>query len=336
MKRILKLAAVIGMVMALVLAIVVPVSATVANPTTITIPSVRVFENVYTAGDMLFIVETNPAYSVAPTPPPTSTFTVQIMDPTGATVLASRPLDYYNHYFSAIYLTAAQVASSSFATAYANGTAYQIWLTGNPVYFSPLTLNTNYCVYTLSSAQYVVGTLGATGTTPVLLQAWCIQLANSCAPGAWLDTSGLLNSTGGPVFLTEIPALGSVCPNLFETSASYPGYVTGTVSKTEETALTARQGTRLQTAMTNLGIWMGMGPTLGGPILETVSIAILCFMVAGGLFVATGSSAISVVVGVIPTIFAGNMIGLLPLTLTFVLGFLVVLTFGITFILSHL
>jgi hypothetical protein len=323
---------VLSLVLVLVLAVVLvfpalPVGATVANPDSISLPSVAVFDNVYVTGDQLFVIETDPAYASVPTLPASSTFFVAIMDPTGVTVEATRTLDYYNHYFSAIYLTPLQALPW--------GLAYRIVLSGNPAYFASLTPGVNQIIYTLSSAQWIDGTLGSTGSTPYLLQSWCIRLATACNPG-WLDANSMLNATGTVIFLTEIQALGSVCPGLFEVSASSPGFTPGTASKTEEQALTARQGPRLQKAMTDLGVWMGMGPTLGGPILETVCIAILCFMVAGGVFVGTGSTAMAVVVGVIPTIFAGNMIGLLPLTLTFVLAFLVVLTFGITFILSHM
>ena len=72
-----------------------------------------------------------------------------------------------------------------------------------------------------------------------------------------------------------------------------------------------------------------------GSLFSLISVMVVFFILAGAIFVATGSTSIALLAG-LPFIFAANLIGLMPLVVTFVAAFLIILTFGVTFILEHL
>ena len=301
----------------------------IEDPDSISIESVKVYEGLWESGDMLFLVEYKIMYGSNPDEDPQDTFLLGVW--AGAVKGPDRPLDYYYHNFTSVYLTAAQVATFG----YTFEDELKVRVAGNPAYFPVLTEGVNMDTATLSAGNWVNG--GDLETTRTYLAAWCIILAK-VFEASWditLLTSGdKLNSTGMLKFKEAIPGLDSICPEIFQVYATFPEYDDPAYTPTYEVTLLGRMGPRLEVALNGLGQWLTGKPDMGG-LVGGVGLAILFFVLAGRIFVATGSVPTSVVVS-IPFLFVGNLIGVLSLTITFVAAFLVLVTFAITFILGRM
>ena len=134
-------------------------------------------------------------------------------------------------------------------------------------------------------------------------------------------------------FEEAIPGLQTACPDIFQISASYPDEPAAAGNATFQATLTGQMGDRLSGVLENFGSWIfgkeSMGIFVGG-----IGLAILFFILAGRIFVATGSVPGAIAIS-IPFLFVGNLIGVLPLVITFIAAFLCVLTFGVLFILGR-
>lgn len=301
----------------------------IVDPDLISIESVRVYEGLWETGDMLFLVEYKDMYAVDPDEDPQDTFLLGVWD--GAVKGPDRPLDYYQHNFTSVYMTAAQVA----AFGYTFGDELKVRVAGNPVFFPSLVEGTNMKTVTLSGGNWLNG--GSLETTREYLAAWCIVLAG-VLEDSWsitlLTSSDRLNATGMSKFKEAIPGLDSICPDIFQVYSTFPEYDDPAYTPTYETTLLGRMGPRLEAVLDGLGQWIVGKPDMGG-LVGGVGLAILFFVLAGRVFVATGSVPTAVVVS-IPFLFVGNIIGVLSLTITFIAAFLVMVTFSVTFILGRL
>lgn len=309
------------------LLLVTPVYA-IANPDSISVESVKAYVGVWEAGDMLFVVEHRVMYTTEPTEDPSDAFLVGVWK---STVKGpDRPIIDYQHNFLSIYLTLAQVTSFG----YVINDELKIRVMGNPSLFGTLTEGVNMRTYTLSAGNWLQGS--SMTQTRQYLADWSIILAKVFEV-SWtvtlLTSADKLNTTGKMIFEEAIPGLQSICPSIFQVSASYPEMPAAPGAKTFEATLKARAGTRLTTALEDLGEWItgksGMGVLIGG-----LGVGLLYFILAGRIFISTGSVPIAVAVS-IPFLFVGNLVGILPLTVTFIAAFLVVVTFGLTFILGR-
>lgn len=302
----------------------------IGNPTgNMTIESVRVYEGLWETGDMLFVVEYQVEYAPDPEEDPQDTFLVGSWNATGAKG-PDRPLDYYQHNFTSIYLTDNQ--SDNFTYVFED--ELKVRVMGNPAYFPVLTEGVNMATVTLATGHWV--NEGSLEDTRLYLADWCLTLAGvfEASWGLPLLTSGnKLNSTGMVKFKEAIPGLDGICPQIFQVATSYPEYEEPTYVKTYEETLVGRAGERLELALENLGVWITGKQDMGG-LIGGVGLAILFFVLAGRIFIATGSVPTAIAVS-IPFLFVGNLIGVLPLSVTFVAAFLVVVTFSITFILGR-
>ena len=317
---------------ALLLALVaLPLSSVLAisDPDSISINSVKAYEGLWEEGDMLFIVEYEVMYGVDPDEDPEDTFLVGLWD--GTVKGPDRALAYYQHNFTSIYLTAAQVTSFG----YELNDELKVRVTGNPSAFPVLTEGVNMKTTTLTSGHWNKGV--DMDETREFLSTWCIIIAETLED-SWeiplLTTGGRLNTTGMVKFKEAIPGLDSICPDIFQVATSYPDYEDPEYDPTYEEDLLDRAGTKLTTALEGLGLWI-TGKSDTGLLIGGVGLAILFFVLAGRIFIATGSVPTSIAVS-LPFLFAGNLIGILPLTITFVAAFLVAVLFGITFVLGRL
>ena len=312
----------------LVLATATPVLA-IANPDSIAINSVRAYEGLWEAGDMLFVVEYEVMYDPDPEEDPQDTFLAGIWD--GAVKGPDRPLDYYQHNFTSIYLTAAEATSFG----YEINDELKVRVTGNPSYFPTLVEGTNMSTVTMTAGHWLGG--GTLQETRDYLANWCIVLAG-VLEDSWdiplLSSADKLNSAGRLKFLEAIPGLDGICPDIFLVSASYPGYEEPDYDPAYEEDLKGRVGAKLLSILDNLGKWVTGKENLGS-LVGGVGLAVLFFILAGRIFIATGSVPTAIVVS-LPFLFAGNLIGILPLSITFIAAFLVSVMFAITFILGRL
>jgi len=306
----------------------IPVYA-VADPDSIGIESVRVYEGLWEAGDMLFVVEYKVMYSSEPSESAENTFLVGVWD--GAVKGPDRPLNFYQHNIISIYLTAAEVGIFG----YTYGDELKVRVMGNPTYFPVLTEDVNMDTFTLAASFWVnEGSLAATRT---FLAYWCVALAEVLEI-SWgiplLTTGDRLNTAGMIAFQDAIPGLDSICPEVFQVYTSYPDYTDPAYTPTYETDLLGRTGARLTGVLEGLGQWITGKANMGG-LIGGVGLAILFFVLAGRIFIATGSVPIAIVVS-IPFLFVGNVIGILSLTITFIAAFIVVVLFAVTFILGRM
>lgn len=320
------------LLLSVVLSIFIPTALVLAidNPNLIAIKSVRAFVGTFEAGDMLFIVEHNVKYEIDPLDDPEDTFLVGIWNESGSKGPEVR-LDYYQYNISSIYLTAAQVISFG----YEINDELRVRILGDPAYFSSIQEGINMRTFTLTPAHWIQGV--SLSETRELLGNWCITLAEVLEE-EWdiilLTNLYYLNATGRTKFEEVIPGLQTICPEIYQTSTSFPEKAPEAGEPQFEETLSGRMGERLSNVLDNFGSWLfgkeGMGTLVGG-----VGLAILYFILAGRIFIATGSVPGSIAVS-IPFLFAGNLIGVLPLTITFIAAFLVVVAFGITFVLGRL
>lgn len=304
------------------LGLVTPVYATVpvTNPISMSIDSVRIFQNVFETGDELVVVEEHVMYTADPSTPATQTFSMQFNTASGN---FSRPLQYYDYNFNAIYLTAAEAVPFP--------SAGSIVIMGSPTYFSTISEGVNQKTYVLSGGEWVTGT---TAYSQSVLGSWCLALAQSFQT-SWTITllvNNLLNSTAAPFFLTVIPGLETITPTIFAQSTSYITTSTPAPNtKAYETDLLSRIGPTLSSAITGLSAVTNIPYTLMSLLLT----AIMFFIVGGSIFAATGSPALVIPIS-FPFLFAATVVGLIPLSVIFFIVGIVVVIFGITFVLGRI
>ena len=154
----------------LILATAIPVLA-ITNPASIAINSVRAYEGLWESGDMLLVVEYEVMYDPDPDEDPQDTFLAGVWD--GAVKGPDRALDYYQHNFTSIYLTAAEVTSFG----YELNDELSIKVMGNPSYFPSLVEGVNMKTSTLTAGHWVGG--GTLEENRAYLAAWCVDLAGT-------------------------------------------------------------------------------------------------------------------------------------------------------------
>lgn len=301
----------------------------IGNPDSISVESIKAYVGIWEEGDMLFVIEYDIDYDPEPEEDPEDTFLFGIWDETDVKG-PDIALNYYLHNFISIYLTAAQVT----AFGYAKNDELKVKILGNPVYFETLTEGVNMATMSLSAGHWIEGS--SLDQTRQYLADWCIVLAE-VFEASWgielLTSSDKLNIVGKLKFEEAIPGLQSVCPDIFQISASYPDDPEGVGNATFQTTLTGRMGNRLSGVLENFGSWF-FGKASMGIFIGGAGLAILYFILAGRIFIATGSVPGAIAVS-IPFLFVGNLVGVLPLVITFIAAFLCVLTFGILFILGR-
>ena len=311
----------------LVLLLAVPVAAQVADPDSISLNSVRIYQNLVETGDWLIVIEHEVMYASEPVEEPDDLFLVALV--VGGHVQASRGVVDYQHHVGSIYLTAERVADLSLTW----GGAYVVRVMGNPVFFTP-TEGVNMASMALSGGHWVTGSqtqsrqyLGdrVIVLAKILQTSWGIELVTS---------NDLLNSVGRSQFLRAIPGLDGICPQIFQVAVGYPDVPGGPGSPDYADELIARRSARLTASLNDLGLWVTGRPNLG-TFIGGLGLMILFFILAGRIFVATGSVPGAIAVS-LPFIIGGNLLGLLPLAYTFAAAFLAALAFAVVFIIGRL
>jgi hypothetical protein len=295
------------------------VSATnpVANPTNISIINAEVFQNLWVTGDQLYFVEYNIGYGTPPSQPASATFFMGIYN--GTSLLSSIPLNYYATNIIALYLNN--------ASALTWGSSYTITIAGNPAYFPTLVMGVNETSFGLSSSYWV--------STPGAICDYVATLARSLQT-VWgitlLTSTDLLNSVGSTTFLEAIPGLATICPNIQSTSVVYPTVAPPTynTSGSIQPSMTGNEPTNLINAFNGIGNWLGFPGQVVGAVLGFG----LFLLLAGRLYVATGSQVAAVLLG-LPFLMYLFLIGVIPIIVLFMFFLVVTLLAGIIFILGR-
>ena len=317
-------------IIALLLFTILPaisVRAVIGDPDSILIDSVNVYQNLVVTGDQLWLVNYEVNYAVAPTDLPADTFFMGIYD--GATLKYSIPLNYYQQNILSIYWNGTDTPALTW------NYAYTVTISGNPVYFSTLTNGVNTVSLTVSGGSYTSGTLS---TSPAQLQGKCVTLATKLQT-AWsiplLTTDKQLNSAGSVTFLAAIPGLNNICPSLFTVVAGYPGVAPpDTRTAAYAISLVTNQSARLKSALDGIGVWL-LGKAGYGSLIGGFGVALLYFILAGRIFMASHSVAGSIALS-FPFLFAAAIIGVIPLQILLVGAFVIAIMFGVTFILARI
>lgn len=318
MKRFLKaaLVAVIGFIL-----IATPVLA-ISNPDSININSMRVFQNVFEANDMLFIVEADVAYAAEPDDEPDTAFFMNLYATNGTTLLYSRGIVAYQEMIQAIYVDA------DAAVALTWGNAYVVKVTGNPAKFASIVEGTNQRTQTYAVSDWITGTLA---TTPGLLQTYLrsVMIAIDAAGVDIMTATGYkLNTLGRTYFTTAIPGLDSVIPDLFQ-SVSYDIDIvhdTPTAALETELSMSNKLGAAIAASFSGLGDYFGISASvMGGVFLMS-----MCMLVMFMVYKYSGNITASMVLA-IPFVIIGAWSGLMPLAALFVVAIIVV-----AYILYHL
>lgn len=285
-----------------------------ANPSSISLEIVRVFEDVWETGDQLYFIEYKCMYDPTPSEDASDTFFVGIYD--GSTLLRSKSLMYYDHNILCLYLDPESALVSE--------GAYSVKLAGNPAYFTTLSEGANQSSWGLSSSHWLPGTYicdFVIDEAETLETSWGIDL---------LDTNNRLNDTGETTFELQIPALQSVCPDIYAYSVTYPVPTVANNASTYQPVLNTYTPSRLQAAFNGIGNWIGIPGVYVGGILA----AGLYLLLVGRLYLATGSQVGSIVIGM-PFFLLMFLIGIIPLVVFFVFGTIVIVLAGIVFILGR-
>jgi hypothetical protein len=117
----------------------------IGSPTSVSIGDVFVFRDVLTTGDQLYFVRYDVSYAGNQTEDAEDTWQVALYDSSGGLV-ATRPLNYYQHNIISIYLTSTQ--------ALAWEGAHSIKIMGMPSVFSPLIEGTNMRTRVFAPGDY--------------------------------------------------------------------------------------------------------------------------------------------------------------------------------------
>jgi len=177
----------------------------VDNPDAIGIGDVYVFNGTLETGDILFYVRYDVSYASQPPEDSEDTFVMAIYDTDGSTLLATRPLNYYQHNIISIYLDADDNTLTW-------GTEYRVRVMGSPAVFGNLTEGVNMKTAVLSGGDYRTTTdLGGimVAQARILEDDWGTTL---------LTSSDRLNSTGAYYFNKAVPGLSTMATDIFELS----------------------------------------------------------------------------------------------------------------------
>jgi hypothetical protein len=317
-KRLRKLAIAILVVAMCVITPLTPCFA-IANPTSITIHTLKVFQNIFETGDILFVCSYDIAYTVEPTEDCEDAFLFNLYGTNGTTLIAQRAVQYYQYNITSLYFNATAAASLTWET------AYKLKIVGNPALFTTLVEGTNMVTWTLSSSDYITG---AMADSQSYLRSHCITLAQNLEDN-WATTllvttadGQVLNTDGRTVFLDAIPGLDGVIKDLFQLSSSGMDITWDTHDDDLQQTLSManKAGTTISNAFTGIGDYIGMsGQTVAG--LFITLIALICM---GIVFFYSGNTVAAMALST-PIILMGNWMGLVPLIITFIAAMLVVL-----------
>lgn len=291
-------------------------SLAIGDPDSISIGDAYVFRDVIEEGDQLYFVRYDVSYDPVPDEDPEETWQVALYD-SSEDLVATRPLNYYQHNIIAIYLTAAQALEW--------GEAHLLRVMGMPSVFGTLTEGTNMRTRTLGPGDYeeaeFLGGIMLTQAS-ILEDDWEIDL---------LDSEGLLNTTGSTFFLQAVPGLSAMAPEIFSVTSSQvnPDYTS--YNQTYREDLRNNAGDRVQDVLD--------GFTAIVPVSDdwmSFWLIILGFVIfAGVIFSGVGNPGWACIGG-FPFIVGGAyLMGGEIFTFTAVVVIIVAVIFGIYFILGR-
>ena len=251
------------MAVMVVLTFATPVLAYLSAPDgTMTIPSVRAFQNTVEDGDVAIIFEHNIPYSSYPTTPAPLSIVFECYSPDGTTLLNTAiPYNFtlfetkgYGHGVGVFYFPASENLSW--------GEAYILNIQQLPLYYNPAESTS----YTLASSDYSSATLQSDSQYDVAnyILGICDEF-QAYYPDVGLksttDTAIVLSAYGEAYFRGAIPGLQTICPQLFLVQTYVPELMT-TENYTMELGEEYSErliGTDIERGAERLGDYFGVG-----------------------------------------------------------------------------
>ena len=292
----------------------------IGNPDYVLIADVYVFRDVLELGDQLYFTRYDVSYATNQTEDAKDTWQMALYDSSGA-LIATRPLNYYQHNIISIYLTPVQAINVTW------GGAHSVKIRGAPSVFGLLIEGTNMVTKVLAAGDYFEKSS---------LQGILIDQAKELEDD-WdtvlLTPGNKLNTTGSTFFAKAIPNLGSMVPGLLATAVRQlpPEYTSW--NQTYVAELQEHEGSRLRGAVTEIGSYFGLSEGWSGFWL--ISMVYLLFV--GAMYPAVRNPGWALIAGfpvLVGAAFLG--IGTSLLTLVVVLVLVAALIFGVYFILGRL
>ncbi len=292
----------------------------IVNPSAISMPRTKVFQNVFSSGDILFMSEYNVSYTNTPTQTPGEAFQYSVYDTTGIIPLVTRPLasTTYGYNVIAIYQTAADAVSNNITW----GDADKVKLSGNPAVFTNLTESANMTTTTLSASSWITGTLGSvankTNIADYITKVIAPNLQTQTGQTLLVLVNGeyVLNSAGRNLFLLAVPQLDAVVPQAFQTSmSSYQG-ATGNFTQALQSdyTLNGTVGAQIKSSFDGIGTMLGVS----GQMVAAMWALGIVLLIASIAFLYSGNTTASLIIAV-PFFIVGTYIGAIPLWV-FIMG----------------
>lgn len=276
-----KLGVATALALLVVLLFVQSVSA-IANPVAIGIGDVCVFDDVLETGDVLVYMRYDINYASEPTEDADDAFLMAIYDVDGTTLLASRPVNYYQHNIISIYLSAADNMLTV-------GAPYYVRVMGSPALFT-LVENVNMDTRVLAAGDYWEAVdLGGIMITQagILEDAWVADL---------LTATDKLNTTGAFYFTEAIPALTSMASDIFSTATSSFTYERSNFTESGLNETLKNMPVSLNEATTGMDNMLGISNHKFG---QFGWLLIMGMMVGGVVYGATNRPDVALLGGVI-------------------------------------
>lgn len=283
----------------------------IGEPVTMTIESVKIFQNTFAENDQLFFVEYKITYTVDPTELPQHLYSLYL-DAMG------RELTEIGHYATSMYVTAAD--------AWEWGSARTILIEGSPLFEAP----TPNVTYNTVSSDYVPSETLGRGRGTLFAHIMTLAAIFETSWGATLtfdhDSYGhILNLEGARIFEEMIPGVAGIIPIIGAMLYWASPEDIGTIdisdfeygNWTYQTTLDAESAN--QTAMwTDMGNWLGVS----GTWVKGSFVVMIYFLAVGGMYAAT-KSPVGALVLAFPTFPMMSLVIAFPLIWVAIPAFLI-------------
>ncbi len=288
----------------------------IGNPDYVVIGDAYVFRNATETGDQLYFVRYDVSYNVTPEENAEDTWQMALYD-SSDNLIATRPLNYYQHNIISIYLTPSQALTWQ-------GSHY-VRIQGMPSIFGALIEGTNMRTRTLGGGDYYESTsLGGIMITQagILEDDWAIDL---------LTSNNRLNATGATFFLEAVPGLSTMASEIFSSTTRGISWTRDTLNTTGINRTAANLPDTLDDALSGLNAIFGVTNDNWGNFSWVM---LMGMMIGGGVYAATRRPDISFLGGVGGTIAISAYLGIASpymmytlMALAFIIVFLFVLVY---------
>ncbi len=292
----------------------------ISNPVHIILNTVKVFENIWVAGDILLIGEHNIDYALEPTQNAEDAFQLQLRSTDNTTLIRLTGATDYQWNLTSIYFSPTQATANI-----TWGNAYYVRISGNPAMFGTLTEDTNMDTVPLAPTDW---NEDETLTSKELLIDYCLDVAARMEDDAGITlitttSSGesVLNATGTTIFLAAVPNLDDTIPELFQITSGTAIITAGNVTAIyeNETTILLKLGSQIADAFSGIATWLGISAGMAAGMW----IVLFMLTIASIVFLNTGNTTGAMILAV-PVAVMGGYLGAIPLTLLFTVGIFLV------------